>query len=135
MIYRQTKRAAKKLGLTFAVLVVAFALTSFSLGPVRQARAASTPSFGAATTYAILSSTYTNTTAGTTVSGDIGFTTGPAVVPAGTHANYGSGAPYSTAGTDQGTALSALNSQPCTFPFATGAINLATDTTHGTAGI
>lgn len=94
-----------------------------------------TPSFGAASTYSILSSTYTNTTAGTTVNGDIGFTTGPAVVPTGTHTNYGSGAPYSTAGTNQGSVLSNLASQPCTFTFANGPIDLATDTTHGPIGV
>ena len=72
---------------------------------------------------------------GTTVNGDVGFTTGPAVAPAGTHPNYGSGAPYAAAGTDQGVALSALASQPCTFTFAPGAINLSTDTTHGPIGV
>ncbi|MFH0928105.1 MAG: hypothetical protein V1821_01385 [bacterium] len=55
--------------------------------------AASTPSFGLAGTYGILSNTYTNTVAGTTVNGDVGFTTGPAVAPLGVHVNYGSGAP------------------------------------------
>ena len=99
------------------------------------ALAATTPSLGAATTYGILSSTFTNTSAGTTVNGDVGFTTGPAVAPAGTHTNYGSSAPYAAAGTDQGNALSALASQACTFTFAGGAINLSTDTTHGTAGV
>ena len=97
--------------------------------------AATTPSFGQATSYAILGSTYTNTSAGTTVNGDIGFTTGPAVVPGGLHTNYGSGAPYATAGVDQGNALSALNSQSCTFTFPAGAVNLSTDTTHGTIGV
>lgn len=76
--------------------------------------AATTPSLGAATSYGILASTYTNTSA-STVNGDVGFTTGPAVAPGGVHNNYGSGAPYATAGTDQGAALSALNAQPCDF--------------------
>lgn len=69
---------------------------------------ATTPSLGAATTYGVLASTYTNTTAGTTINGDVGATTGPAVVPGGVHAHYGSVAPYSTAGADQDSALSAL---------------------------
>lgn len=100
-----------------------------------SALAATTPSLGAAATYGILSSTYTNTSAGTTINGDIGFTTGPAVAPLGTHVNYGSGAPYAAAGTDQGSAAAALASQSCTFTFAGGAVNLSTDTTHGTVGI
>jgi Ice-binding-like/Prealbumin-like fold domain len=118
------------------ILVLALSV-SFALGLVGPvtALAATTPSLGAAATYSILGSTYTNTSAGTTVNGDIGFTTGPAVAPLGTHTNYGSGAPYSTAGTDQGSALPALASQPCTFTFAPGAIDLSTDTTHGTIGM
>lgn len=108
-------------------------LTVLSL-PI-SALAATTPSLGAAATYGILSSTYTNTSAGTTINGDVGFTTGPAVAPLGTHVNYGSGAPYAAAGTDQGSAAAALASQACTFTFAGGAVNLSTDTTHGTIGV
>src|SRR3989344_8709456 len=110
---------------------------SLALGLVLpvSALAATTPSLGAAATYGILSSTYTNTVAGTTITGDIGFTTGPAVVPAGVHTNYGSGAPYATAGTDQSSALTNLNGQACTFTFASGAIDLSTDTTHGSLGV
>ncbi|HZJ41561.1 MAG TPA: ice-binding family protein [Patescibacteria group bacterium] len=118
----------KILGVT--VFCLAFGIT----GSI-AAFAATTPSLGAAATYGILSSTYTNTTAGTTINGDVGFTTGPAVAPAGIHTNYGVGAPYDTAGTDSGSALSALNSQPCTFTFAPGAINISTDTTHGAIGV
>lgn len=99
------------------------------------AQAATTPSLGAAASYGVLANTYTNTVPGTTINGDIGFTTGPAVVPAGVHTNYGSGAPYATAGVDQGNALSALAAQPCTFTFAPGAINLSTDVTHGPIGV
>ncbi|MFH0852272.1 MAG: ice-binding family protein [bacterium] len=119
------------------VLVVVVVAVTFILGlagPI-AVFAATTPSLGSAATYGVLSSTYTNTTAGTTINGDVGFTTGPAVAPLGTHTNYGSGAPYSTAGTNQGSALSALASQPCTFTFAAGAIDLAADTTHGPIGI
>ncbi len=97
--------------------------------------AATTPSLGLSATYAVLASTYTNTSAGTTINGDIGFTTGPAVAPGGVHTNYGSAAPFAAAGTDQGNALSALASQACTFTFAPGAINISTDTTHGPIGV
>lgn len=41
---------------------------------------ATTPSLGDAATYGVLSSTYTNTTI-TTINGDVGFTTPPAVAP------------------------------------------------------
>ena len=51
------------------------------------------------------------------------------------HTYYGSGAPYATAGIDQGNALTSLAAQACTFTFASGAINLATDTTHGPNGV
>ncbi|MFZ2804062.1 MAG: ice-binding family protein [Patescibacteria group bacterium] len=107
----------------------------FALLLAPMAQAATTPSLGAASSYGVLANTYTNTTAGTTVNGDLGFTTGPAVTPAGIHNHFGSGAPYSTAGSDQASALGALASQGCTFTFGGGAIDLSTDITHGAAGI
>lgn len=103
-------------------------------GPI-SVSAATTPTLGQAASYAVLASTYTNTVAGTTINGDIGFTTGPAVAPLGVHTNYGSGAPYATAGVDQGTALTALAGETCTFTFDPGPINLSTDTTHGPIGV
>lgn len=109
-------------------------LVVFGIAP-KTTLAAISPSLGSALDYAILSDTYTNTSAGTTINGSVGFTTGPAVLPAGVHANYGSGAPYASAGTSQATALSSLNSQVCTFTFASGAIDLAADTTHGPIGV
>ncbi len=118
MIKITTKRAT-------ALMSLFLLLTTSS-----AAFAATTPSFGAVSGYGVLSSTYTNTSP-TTINGSVGFTTGPAVTPSGTHANYGSGAPYASAGTDQGVLLNALNVQPCTFTFAPGAIDLSTDTTHG----
>lgn len=78
--------------------------------------AATTPSLGMADTYAVLSSTYTNTTI-TTINGDVGFTTPPAVAPLGSHPFYGSVPPYATAGIDQGTALGLLNGEVCDFNF------------------
>ena len=116
-------------------LVISLVFIMFGLIGPAATLAATTPSLGLAATYGVLGSTYTNTTAGTTINGDVGFTTGPAVAPLGTHANYGSGVPYATAGLDQGSALSALASEACTFTFGGGAINLSTDTTHGTAGV
>ena len=79
--------------------------------------AAITPSLTTSSTYGVLSSTYTDTSAATTVSGDVGFTTPPATAPLGVHTNYGSGAPYSSAGTDQASVLVLLNAQTCDFTF------------------
>ncbi len=117
----------KSLGVIFSISILS------TLSGSINASAASTPDLSFASTYGILSSTYTNTSV-TTINGDVGFTTPPATAPLGTHTNYGSGAPYATAGTNQGSALSALNLENCTFNFAAGPINLSTDTTHGTAG-
>lgn len=114
-------------------VVATFIFVCGTIGPI-VVFAATAPSLGAAASYAVLSSTYTNTSA-TTITGDVGFTTPPAIVPSGVQVNYGLGAPYSAAGTDQGTSLASLNNELCTFTFGAGAINLSTDTTHGTAGI
>ena len=97
--------------------------------------AASTPSLGMVSTYAVLASTYTNTSAGTVINGDVGFVTGPAVIPGGIHLNYGSGAPYATAGADQNIVLTNLSSELCTFTFGAGAVDLSSDTTHGPIGV
>lgn len=97
--------------------------------------AATTPSLGQAESFGILSGTYTNTVAGTTITGDLGYTTGPAMAPTlvGTIFSPPS-SKYSTAGTDQGSAKTNLDGQACTHTFPAGAVDLATDTTHGTAG-
>jgi len=99
------------------------------------AYAATSPTLGMADSFTILSGTYTNTTSGTTINGDLGYTTPPATAPTVNGATHVADATYNQAGIDQGTALSALNSQPCTFTFAPGAIDLASDTTHGVAGV
>jgi hypothetical protein len=118
-----------------STVILSIALILGSVGPM-AALAATTPSMGAAASYAILAGTYTNTSAGTTVTGDIGFTTGPFTTPLGVHTNYGSGAPTPTARIDAASALSTgLATQVCTFTFAGGSIDLATDTTHGPIGV
>jgi Ice-binding-like len=97
--------------------------------------AATSPSLGMAASFGILSSTYTNTASGTTINGDLGYTTGPAVTPTINGTTYSPpSSKYSAAGTDQGSALATLNSQPCTFTFPLGAVDLATDASHGTLG-
>jgi hypothetical protein len=119
-------------GTSFVVSIVVF--LSILIGPL-AAYAATTPPLGAAATYGILSNTYTNPLGPTTILGDVGFTTGPAVLPlgghpSGTYPNYGSGAPYTTAGTDQANALVNLDNQVCTFSFLPGAIDLSANGEH-----
>ena len=114
--------------------IVSPMLVLFVLLP-SAAYAATSPSLGMASTFGILSSTYTNTAGGTTINGDLGYTTPPAVAPTVNGTTHVADGTYNQAGIDQGTALSALNSQPCTFTFAPGAINLASDTTHGAVGV
>lgn len=116
-----------------SAVVSALTLVFGVVGPT-VVLAATTPSLGMAATFGILGSTYTNTVGGTTVTGDVGYTTGPAVAPTVSGTTHIADGTYNTAGTDQGSALSSLASQPCTFTFAPGAIDLATDTTHGPIG-
>ncbi len=97
--------------------------------------AASSPSLGIADSFTILSGTYSNTTSGTVISGDLGYTTPPASPPTVNGITHVADSIYNQAGIDQGTALSALSSQPCTFSFAPGAIDLASDITHGAVGV
>ncbi len=119
-------------GIRVLVLLFAFIAISSSV-----AFAATSPNLGLANTFGILSSTYTNTASGppTTINGDLGYTTGPAVAPTVNGNTYVADGTYNQAGIDQATALSALASQPCTFTFAPGAIDLASDTTHGPVGV
>ncbi len=98
------------------------------------AHAATSPSLGAASSFTILSNSYVNTAPGTTINGDLGYTTGPAVAPTVNGNTHVTNAKYNQAGIDQNSALVALNNQPCSFTFAPGPVNLATDATHGSAG-
>jgi hypothetical protein len=122
----------------FAFIVLPLILLIVVFGGA-SASAATSPSLGEAGYYGILSSTYTNTAVGTTVYWDIGYTTMPAV-PA-TVVNgivHVADANYTQAGLDQATALANLNSQAGSSPgftFAPGAIDLASDVTHGPVGI
>lgn len=74
--------------------------------------------------FGILASTYTNTLSGTTISGDLGYITGPAQpvsVSGHTHVNDGV---YAQAGTFQNNAISFANSRICTTNFGTS-VNLS----------
>ena len=117
-----------KLGAASLVLV------AFAVAPI--AHAATSPGPDATTSFAILSSTYTNPAIGTVLNGDLGYTTPPAVAPTVNGTTFAPpSSVYTQAGIDQGSELSALNAQPCTFTFAPGAIDLAIDTTHGPVGV
>lgn len=117
------------------IKIVLFSLGLVVLATSPLAYAATSPSLGMANSFTILSGTYNNTTSGTTINGDLGFTTPPATTPTVNGTTHVADATYNQAGIDQGTALSALNSQPCTFSFAPGTIDLASDTTHGVVGV
>ncbi len=118
--------------MTTSVSIAAFVFSlAFVLTGPPITHAATTPSLGAAGTYAILGGTYTNTTV-TTVTGDVGYTTGPATAPtllSGTI--YGAGAPTPTARTDAGTALTALGSNSCTENLG-AIVNLSSVGAHPT---
>lgn len=92
---------ALRLGAGAALLVVATpALTQTA------------PDLGAAATYAIVSETFSNSTPGTSVTGDVCFTTGPAADPTITGAEQ---TPCDAQiGADQNTARAALDAQQCT---------------------
>lgn len=124
------KTINKNLIVTALAVFIALGFT----GPI-AAFAATTPTLGAAGTFGILGSTYTNTAAGTSIIGDLGYITGPAVAPTVSGATHINDGVFTQAGTDQATALTNLNSQACTFTFAPGAIDLAADTTHGPVGV
>jgi len=108
-------------------------LALFTVSSVAQA--ATSPTLGAANSFTILSNSYVNTAPGTTINGDLGYTTGPAVAPTVNGNTHSANAKYNQAGIDQNSALVALNNEPCTFTFAPGAIDLASDTTHGPVGV
>lgn len=103
--------------------MVAIFLSVLFTGPT-MLMAASTPSLGQAASFGILSSTYTNTVSGTTITGDLGYTTGPAVAPTVNGTTF---ITPTQAGIDQGVALAALNIQPATYSFPVGAVDLSTD--------
>lgn len=131
----------------FLAFIVALIPTFFNYPP--KANAATTPSLGTAATFGILSSTFTRNGGVTAITGDLGYTTlsggGSNTVTGTTHV---ADATYTQAGTDQGTALTALNAQSCDFtfgsptdlslesqPLAPGVYCISAATSIGTGGI
>jgi len=64
---------------------------------------------------------------GTVITGNLGYTTGPAVAPTVNGLTHNANAAYNQAGIAQGQALTQLNNQACTFTFAPGAVDLASN--------
>ncbi len=114
---------SKKIGLVSLSLI--FSILPF-LNPFKVSAAAS-PDLGLADSFVILSNTYTNTVSGTTLTGDLGYTIGPAMAPTVNGDTHIADSVYNQAGIDQGSALVDLNNQPCTHTFAPGAIDLASN--------
>lgn len=127
----------EKMKTNIKIGVISLSMAVFMVAPL--VHAATPPSLGRADSFTILSGTYSNTTSGTTINGDLGYTTPPVTAPTVNGTTHVADTTYNQAGIDQGTALSSLNSQPCTFSFAPtpapGAIDLASDTTHGVVGV
>ncbi len=96
----KTTRVQRHLGLFIATFLLAL-----------PAAAQVAPSLGSEAPFGIVSSTFTNTSAGTTVNGNVCFTTGPAVSASVTGTT---GSCPVAAGPDQLAALAVINSQPCT---------------------
>ena len=107
----QQTRTEFTLALGFAALLLGSA----------PALAATAPDLGTTSSYAIISSTFTNTTAGTSVGGDVCYTTPPAVAASVTGAIAVPCPPLT--GTDQNAARNDLTSQACTPIGAAVALN------------
>ncbi|MCE9586298.1 DUF3494 domain-containing protein [Candidatus Uhrbacteria bacterium] len=106
------------------------------LGAPFAALAATTPSLGTAASYAVLGKTFNNTTIanGTAIYGDMGYVTFPGVAVYTTGTTHLNDAAFLQAGIDQHAASAALDAQACTFTFP-GAVDLATDVSHGALGV
>ena len=118
-----TKKIVKRKMMCLSFLASLGFVALFLLAQTDRALAADAPDLGMAATFGILSSTYTNTVSGTTINGDLGYTTGPAVVPTVNGTTHVADPTYTTAGADQGTALANLLGQSCTN-LGAGALNL-----------
>jgi hypothetical protein len=119
-------------------IILAFVFTLGLAGLIYAITLPTTPDLGAATTFGVLSDTYTANIGTTAITGSLGYTTlsnGSGVnytVSGGT--NLGSGGTYSTAGTDQGNDLITLNSYypaNCT-KLGSGAVDLDSVALHTT---
>src|SRR6185437_9706295 len=77
-----------------------------------------TINLGTAGTFGVLASTFTNTAAGVNITGNVGYTTAPAILPTISGSLFvAPNSTYTQAGADQGTALNALNALTCNHTF------------------
>ncbi len=85
------------------------------------ARAATTPSLATANTFGILAHSFTYANSGTTITGDLGYSTtsGTGSVPSVSGSMNAGNAAYTQAGSDQAAALAELNGESCdhNLPF------------------
>ena len=139
------KNFRNKLVITSVTIISSFLLMLGLVQPITTF-AATTPTLGTEATYGILTGTFNYNTGLTSV---IGTTGQPALGVTGAFPGAGASlsitgttetgtTAYNTAGSNQATLLSNLNGQACGnggsipgYTFAAGAIDLATDTTHG----
>src|SRR5450830_507534 len=93
-------------------LVASVGLVTLLYGASPASAQATAPSLGVESTYGVASSTFSNTAAGTTITGNLCYSTGPAVAPT---VNGTTGPCDAATGPNQLAALAILNGQlPCT---------------------
>lgn len=97
----------------FTKVLLTTAIISSMIVNSSSIQAATSPSLGAAATFGVLSETFTNTIAGTTINGDLWYITAPAMAPTVNGTTYIGGAdPTIIAATAaQWVALANLNAQ------------------------
>ncbi len=83
-----------------------------SMTGLQSVSAAASGTFLPADNFAVLASTFTNTAA-TTITGDLGYTTGPGVPPTLNGTQHVADGAYTAGGTHQGSLLTSLNAEPC----------------------
>src|SRR5256885_1595679 len=93
-----------------------------------------TDRLGLGSPVAPLAQPHINAAAGTTIEGDLGYITAPAVNPTVTGATHVNDATYQAAASVVSSVLTALGALGPTFSFSAGNIDLSTDATHGTVG-
>lgn len=120
-----TRTSILTIGATLLVLgLIVWLVGGYGVNVPKAAQAAAAAgAFPPTDNFAVLASTYTNSGA-TTITGDLGFTTGPGVAPTVSGTTHTADATYDQAGIDQASTLSALNAQSCDFSFG-GATDLS----------
>lgn len=121
----------KKYSTSFFLLLTAIIIISKATATTTP----TSPDLGTAAAFGVLTSTYTNGAAWTTINADLGYIYPPVISPTSMGDPHIQDDIYDLAVSDQNIAFDLLNSQDCTFTFAAGAIELPTDATHWTVGV